>query len=134
MERKYNTTSEAAIRALFGKGIGFVDVAKQLGVSIHQLRAAASLLGIRARPETDHGAERKRKASIYLGGIARGETMEEIAAHFGVTRQTVCNTLKAEGLPTSARAYLKSTAKLANPTTDRVARTNGVDIDAVHLA
>lgn len=102
--RKYNTTTEAEIRKLVGEGLKFPAIAERLGVNLYALRQGASLLGIKSPT----GTANPRASREYLASIARGETLHEIAARFGVTSQAVRAALKRNGLPTTANAYLKA--------------------------
>lgn len=101
-----NTTTEAEIRRLVGEGLNFVEIAKRLDVNVGSLRQAASILGIRSAYRLGGGLAVARE---YLADIARGDTLTEIAARNGITYAAVHHRLKAAGLPTCTRAYLKAT-------------------------
>lgn len=117
-QRTTVTTTEAEIRALVDQRLTITEVAKRLNVSLHKLRAACSLLGIRSKRSIDSDTLQE-----WVGRIESGETAAEIAYGFGVTRQHVYCVLKKAGLPTTTRDAIRARREAEFP---------GVDIDAVH--
>lgn len=65
-------------------------------------------------PEYVSSGTRNRSAGSvedYLAAIGRGESLDAIAARFGISRAAVHKALKSRGLPTCARHYLAWKAK-----------------------
>lgn len=112
--RKYNTTSEAEIRALVDQGLSFVEIASRLGICLSQLRAGASLLGIRRKRVNGVGSvgvgnKWSRELLLdFVERMTRGESLHVFAAEHGVSRQAVYIFLQRAGLPTSVIAAVRA--------------------------
>lgn len=111
-QRKYNSTSEAEIRALAAQGLTFPKMAERLNVPLQSLRIAASLLAIKS----GRGQEATMPVHRWVDELAAGATLDELGkAHGrGVSRQSVHNALKRRGLPTNMRAAVKFKAQQAS--------------------
>ena len=103
--RKYNTTTEAELRALVDEGLNWVQIAERLNLEVSMLRATACTLGIKS----GYGLRGREivPLDVWIGKLAAGGTLEEIAAAGGTTRQNVHQHLYRRGLPTTCRAAVK---------------------------
>ena len=103
--RKYATTSEAELRALVAEGLTFVQIAERLNLEVNMLRATACTLGIKS----SYGLRSQGPLPLdtWIDKLAAGDTLEEIAASDGMTRQNVRQHLHRRGLPTTCRAAVK---------------------------
>ena len=103
--RKYATTSEAELRALVAEGLNWVQIAERLNLEVSMLRATACTLGIKS----SYGLRGREvlPRDAWIGKLAAGDTLEEIAAADGITRQNVHQHLHRRGLPTTCRAAVK---------------------------
>jgi hypothetical protein len=116
-QRKYKTTTMEAILPLLNSGMQQAEIALTLNVCLADLRAACRVLGVRA-----HAPLADPRLGGWADRLERGETASSIAREAGLLPQRVYDMLKQEGLPTSCRAAILA----------KHARTDGVDIDAVH--
>ena len=117
-QRKYNSTSEAEIRALAAEGLGFPQMAAKLNVPLGALRITASLLGIKSG--RGHG-DAALPLQAWIDRLAAGETLQELAdSHHGTSRQNIHSALNRRGLPTNCRAAVKFKALQAQKESARV--------------
>ena len=103
--REYKTTTEADIRALVDQGLTIVAVAQRLGVNLPSLRAAITVLGIKSKRAT------KADSPRLLGWVDRllvGDSLQDIAASEGITRQYAHQLLRKHKLPSCTRAAVKA--------------------------
>ena len=103
--RKYNTTTEAELRALVADGLNWVQIAERLNLEVSMLRATACTLGIKS----SYGLRGRGPLPLdtWIDKLAAGDTLEEIAAADGITRQNVHQHLHRRSLPTTCRAAVK---------------------------
>lgn len=108
------TTTEAELRALVTAGLTWVQASEKTGVNVRELRLVASVLGIKsAYASGTYGGRSAICADEAVRMLAKGATLQEVAAEFGVSKQAVSTKLKRHGLPTSCRAAVKYQAQQA---------------------
>jgi hypothetical protein len=110
--RKYATTTEASIREQIDLGLTWPEVAKRLGVSLPQLRAAGCLLGIKvkARPRKQppcKGAWTWRTVDLQavVARLGAGEPLTRISASLEYPNSLLHARLLRRGLPTTPRDF-----------------------------
>jgi hypothetical protein len=110
-----NTTkhiSEAQLRECAAQGLTWVEVSKRAGIALQRIRSCASVLGIRSAYYGPLGAKGSRAhgrdLDAWVGRLASGHALQEIADDEGITRQAVFQALKRAGKPTCVRAAVRA--------------------------
>jgi hypothetical protein len=112
-----NTTkhiSEAQLRECAAQGLTWVEVSKRAGIALQRIRSCASVLGIPSAYHSHLGAKRTKSTArgrdldAWVGRLASGHALQEIADDEGITSQAVFQALKRAGKPTCVRAAVRA--------------------------
>lgn len=134
-QRKYKTTTEAALRAAVREHKSLAKAALAVGMNPASVYAVCAALGIKSAGK--RGA--KAMHQEFFAAFSRNGSIEETAKQFGFTRAAVAVSLKKAGLPSNVVAlvqYLNAWSAGTQPATGSpvgaVGTGVGVDIDAIH--
>ena len=101
-----NTTTEAQLREWVAQGMKQIEIAALVGVPQNMVSATMRVLGITpAYPKS--GKRYVHDTQKYLELLSQGMTLKEVSAATGTPFEAISKNLAQNGLPTTARAYLK---------------------------